>query len=573
MLFLALSLCVLALAPAALASRSAGGATPTNPHQLLVLASDGRTYTREDRFLNADLPPESSSSRPSKSERPGQDQERPRHGRARAASGHTATVASALQGLKASGAITPTLYTQYTAAYQAAEKTLKKLSGTRRGELQSVLNNVRAMAAAGQFIPSRLPALFLTVERNRQWWSTGPLLSYSQRVSFPGSRIVWESYPGQGIEIQWLATFGEANGYFLAGNENIDFTELLKEIIPLATQRAGGIAWEYFFQFDGGKPPWTSGLSQGTALQALSRGWQRFKEPADLEAAKQALGIFKTPPPSGVRVATSAGAHYLEYTYAPSELIINGEIQAVIGLYDYTKLTGDPLGSSLFEAGDAQARLDVPHYNTGAWSMYDQHSESDLNYHELLTEFLKNLCQRTSQGPPLQAAAPPTTTTTTTTPPPPTTTTSTPTTTVSSSGGNSTSASSSAAHRSSTTTTTTAKPSTAISGDEIYCSTAEEFTEDLHTPPEISLLSHTLSTSSRAGVQFSLSKVAKVSIAIRSSGKTVWSNSATVEAGKPKILWVTPKKGGSYTVSASATDFAGNSSSTTGTITLAGAKK
>ena len=74
-------------------------------------------------------------------------------------------------------------------------------------------------------------------------------------------------------------------------------------------------------------------------------------------------------------------------------------------------------------------------------------------------------------------------------------------------------------------------------------------------------------------MQFSLSKVAKVSITIRSSGKTVWSNSATVEAGKPKILWVTPKKGGTYTVSASATDFAGNSSSTTGTITLAGAKK
>ena len=35
------------------------------------------------------------------------------------------------------------------------------------------------------------------------------------RVSFPGSELVWEYYAGQGIEIQWLGTFGEGNGYYL----------------------------------------------------------------------------------------------------------------------------------------------------------------------------------------------------------------------------------------------------------------------------------------------------------------------------------------------------------------------
>ena len=59
-------------------------------------------------------------------------------------------------------------------------------------------------------------------------------------MSFPGSRIVWEYYPGQGIEIQWLATFGEANGYYLSGHENANLRQLLGEVIPLATQRAGG---------------------------------------------------------------------------------------------------------------------------------------------------------------------------------------------------------------------------------------------------------------------------------------------------------------------------------------------
>ena len=60
----------------------------------------------------------------------------------------------------------------------------------------------------------------MTLERNRQWWTTEPLLNNGVRVSFPGSRLVWEYYAGQGIEIQWLGTFGAANGYYLSGHEN-----------------------------------------------------------------------------------------------------------------------------------------------------------------------------------------------------------------------------------------------------------------------------------------------------------------------------------------------------------------
>ena len=77
-----------------------------------------------------------------------------------------------------------------------------------------------------------------------------------------------------------------------------------------------------------------------------------------------------------------------------------------MGLYDYTSITKDPLGLKLFEAGDAEARAEVPHYDTGDWSLYDQYGESDLNYHELLTEFLQHLCERTRKGPPLATPAP-----------------------------------------------------------------------------------------------------------------------------------------------------------------------
>ncbi|HEY3828652.1 MAG TPA: D-glucuronyl C5-epimerase family protein [Solirubrobacteraceae bacterium] len=484
------------------------------------------------------------------------------------------TVVSALQGLQRSGALSPTLYAQDAATYQRAVSALKKLTGTRRAELGSVLENVQQIAVAGEFSVSRLPALFLTLERNIQWWTTESLLSADQRVSFPGSHIIWEYYPGQGIEIQWLATFGEANGYYLQGHENAQLQELLNEVIPLATQRAGGIAWEYMFHFDGGSPPWTSGLSQGTALQALSRAYSRLKTPAYLAAAKAALGIFLTPPPAGVLVHTAAGSHYLEYTYAPQERILNGFIQADIGLYDYTKYTGDPLGQKLFEAGDAEARVEVPHYDTGAWSMYDQHSESNLNYHELLTEFLQNLCTRTEQGEPLPSAAPapaaPPATAPTSTAPTSTITTTTPA-AAAPGGGTAAQASrggGSAVARSATTT----PPPTPIAGDAIYCTTAQRFTADLHTPPVIALLTRKLPGGARGGVQLSLSKIATVSLSVSQGGHLVWSNSALVERGKPRLLWITPRKAGTYSVTLHATDLAGNSSTTSASITISAAR-
>jgi D-glucuronyl C5-epimerase C-terminus len=473
------------------------------------------------------------------------------------------SVTAALSSLKNSGAITEAAYRQYAGAYSAANSSLRRLSGTRRAELAAVIANTQGMAAAGAFTPTRLPVIFLTLEKNRQWWTTQPLVSSRVRVSFPPSKLVWEYYAGQGIQIQWLGTFGEANGYYLSGHENTNLRQLLSEVLPLASSRAGGIAWEYMFHFDGGSPPWTSGLSQGTALQVMARAWSRFKEPVYLTAAQQALGIFQTAPSKGVRVKTAAGAEYAEYTYAPSDRILNGFIQADVGLYDYTSITHDPLGLKLFEEGDAEARAEVPHYDTGAWSMYDQYGESDLNYHELLTEFLTHLCERTRKGPPTSTAV-----TAAPSPTPPTP----PAGGAGAPGGASETGGASAAAvartpehlRASAASTAT----TPIAGDAVYCTTAQKFTADLHTPPVVSLITSTLRTGSRAGVQVSLSKIATVKIIVRRSGRTVWSNGATVERGKPKLLWSTPSQTGAYQITITATDLAGNFSTANGTVTL-----
>jgi hypothetical protein len=255
---------------------------------------------------------------------------------------------------------------------------------------------MHAIAAAGRLSPSRLPVLFETLARNRQWWTSGPLLSYGQRVEFKGSELVWEYYPGQGIELQELGSFGKADGFYTGGPSYYPrLKRILSELIPLAAKRAGALTWEYYFNFDGGSPPWTSAMSQGTALDALTRAYQAFHDPAYLQVAAKALGIFRTPPQTGVRVATPAGARYLQYSFAPGVSIINGFLQSLIGLYDYAHVSGDPAAQKLFDAGNAEAQAEVPQFDTGAWSLYQPGVEDDLSYHELVTGFLQQLCART----------------------------------------------------------------------------------------------------------------------------------------------------------------------------------
>jgi hypothetical protein len=58
------------------------------------------------------------------------------------------------------------------AAWNAALGAEARLTGTPATELGAVIANINQIAAAGLLIPSRLPEIFLTVNRNVQWWTT-----------------------------------------------------------------------------------------------------------------------------------------------------------------------------------------------------------------------------------------------------------------------------------------------------------------------------------------------------------------------------------------------------------------
>ena len=105
----------------------------------------------------------------------------------------------------------------------------------------AVTSTVQQIAGAHQLTASRLPVLYQTVDRNRQWWTTGPMLSSGPRVEFANSELVWQFYAGHGLQLQVSGTFGKANALYTAGSAHYrQLVALLSQMIPLAAGRGGG---------------------------------------------------------------------------------------------------------------------------------------------------------------------------------------------------------------------------------------------------------------------------------------------------------------------------------------------
>jgi hypothetical protein len=471
-----------------LALPASAGAT-----RVLVMSRDGRVHATNDRFMPAadDLAPVAS----------GRDRPRAQRPRARAAA---AVTRSALRALRDSGQVDQPTYDAAASTYAHALKLLGKVKGFRKVQMSAVVRDLDSMAAGGRLTPARLPALMETLERNVEWWSDGPLLATGQRVSFAGSRIVWQHYANEGIQIQWLATWGKANALFKDKLHDSEFRAALDEALSLAGQRAGGIAFEYLFPFDGGRPPWVSGLAEATAATALSRGAIRLEDPDYFVAARSSLGIFKTPPPEGIAEPQAHGTHYLQYSFAPGLHILNGFVQSLNGLHDFAVYANDDEGRALFQAGETELRAELPAFDTGGWSRYSPGRDSPLSYHELLAGFLHKLCIRMRH---------------------------------------------------------------AGEDGEIYCQASDRFTADLTTPPVLSLATPAHARKRRlTSLSLGVDKPVRATITFK-RGKSVRRVALSLSSGRHRIAW-RPSKPGAYAVHVSAVDPAGNRGSIDGTAAV-----
>ncbi|HEV2819318.1 MAG TPA: D-glucuronyl C5-epimerase family protein [Solirubrobacteraceae bacterium] len=477
---------------------------PANAAEIAVLDHDGETTVREDPFL-----PEPRPEPHARSSRPGRDDAQPR---ARAADTRR-TVRRELRRLESSKRLSSDEHDRYRRQYDRAKETVRRLEGSRRASLGAVVHALEDLTARGRLVSSRAPVLFETLERNRQWWTEGALIPSGRRVGFAGSELVWQHYGGQGLQVQWLGTFGRANQLFSTRQHDARLRALLAETAALATRRAGGMGWESLFRFGDGEPPWVSGMTQGTAAQAYSRGALRLQDGGLMTVAREALGVFSRRAPTGVWGGTSTHAHYLQYSYDPGLHIYNGFVQALNGIYDFAKFANDDPARTLFARGEAQLRrtLERGDLDTGGWSRYSNRRDSSLHYHRVLRDFLRGLCRRLGEGRVAVDPAP-------------------------------------------------------------YCTLAQRFTDDLTRPPVIALRSRAATTGRSKMITFTTDKPVTVTMTIARGDDVMERITRRVVAGRRQITWDRPRRAGTYIVTLAGTDPAGNRASDRGALHVTAAR-
>jgi hypothetical protein len=326
-------------------------------------------------------------------------------------------VLAALARAEARGKVVQMEAASYRQTYARAVAEVGRLRGVRARELASVIAIVRGIARRGALIASRMPFVFLTLSRNLEWWSAhGPPpagsgleppargrvckpLAEVSNFSFPGSGIVWEYYPGMGLQLQVNATFATVNTLLTQGSQ-LDLKQAgatLDEMLPLASVRGGRLTWEYEFPFEGAQPPWTSGLSQATAIEALTRAAIKLGRPQYLATALRLARVMAAPPPVGVHVNfPRGGIWFLLYSFDPQQLVLNADLDAVSALHDLGVATHSPLVARLARRGLRTLERNIARFNTGKWSLYAYGGPvADLNYHAVNLELAQKLCQRT----------------------------------------------------------------------------------------------------------------------------------------------------------------------------------
>ena len=164
----------------------------------------------------------------------------------------------------------------------------------------------RRWPRAGRLTPSRAAAGVPDARAQPRLVGAGPAAALRRSAcGFAGSELVWQFYPGQGIQVQWLGHVRQGQRGLRRQGQRPAARLLGRG--PGARRRSAPAAWpsSTLFQFDGGRPPWVSSLAQGTGTpgavaRRVAPGRPRLRPTP--RAARWA--IFRTPPPEGVRVAT-----------------------------------------------------------------------------------------------------------------------------------------------------------------------------------------------------------------------------------------------------------------------------
>ena len=252
-----------------------------------------------------------------------------------------------------------------------------------------VLNALLQVGAIGDRLTEpRAVALFGQLRANDDWFSQHSAPAPSTDIT-DADGVVYRFFSGKCFEFHPLANFAALNADFAAKNV-VATQQLADALIARGVPRAGGgTGWEYYFDWQGGRAPWVSGMADAVAAQAFSRAAQLVSAESATYLA-EARAAFLTIP-GHLTTSVAAGPWIRLYSFSPVP-VLNAQLQSVLSLQTYAEKTGDTAASAYAQEMEQAAAATLPRFDTGYWTYYSLNGvPAPLSYSRYVLQLLQKL--------------------------------------------------------------------------------------------------------------------------------------------------------------------------------------
>ncbi len=301
--------------------------------------------------------------------------------------GPLALVVRGLERATASGALDPDEATSYRSIAARAVAEAPKLPTLRAATLRGNLADVAAQWRS--YTKPWALTLFSMLAVNEHELATRALPASGTDVE-DADGVVYRFFPGHGYVFHPLGNVARLNLLVSRGDAD-GAGRLAAALLARAVPSGQGLVWQYPFAYGRGRPPWTSGMAQAVAAQALARAGDLLSDPTLLDAADEAYAAIL-----GGLVRQLPQGPWIELYSFDRAAVLNAQLQTVLSLGDYAEITGDAGAAALAARLQATAEKLLPRFDTGYWSLYALDGpSSSLSYHDYVIDLLRRLTART----------------------------------------------------------------------------------------------------------------------------------------------------------------------------------
>jgi hypothetical protein len=305
---------------------------------------------------------------------------------AEAAGGRADEVVAGLTAAGASGRLTAKAAREGTRTVRRAVDAVQSLPLDRAAYVARALDTVASHR--GAYDAPRARALLGMLAADVDHLANAPP---RKRDVVDDAGVAYRFFPAHGFQFHPLASFVRLNAA-TRRKDSEAAGRLARAMVARGVRQGEALVWEYYFPF-GGPSRWVSGLAQAVGAQSLAKAGALARDRRLTRAATAAYAAI----PATLARPLADGIWVREYGYSDSA-ILNAQLQTIVSLSAYARVTGDPDAEQVVTRLTAAARTLLPRFDTGCWSLYMLGgSPASLAYHTYHVALLRWLARETGE--------------------------------------------------------------------------------------------------------------------------------------------------------------------------------